>query len=367
MSHQIEEYDVTFSTSSPEWHGLAIVKTAKEMIGAIRKLFLPIVEGEATLTVEGKTIPLMNENGKGWKVIAADCRELEEIDGRAVHPPAFVPLHTPRQSYAPIPNQRVFEAIDKAFDLAGINYELATCGTLGNLSRFYLSIAVEGLGIKCPRGFEIQSYLTAVTAHNGSHDFRVMDSHVKPVCANTVGAIMRNHGDVNFKIRHTANCEIEIQELEKTLADFFQGHADLTAAMASLESAPMSRDEMLATAAGYFALPLVSDKRTAEQVAKMKLSPQSRNAVEGIADLAKSGKGNSGKTAYDLFNGATDYWSNGAGVGSEKVSMQKKAYRSHFGSAHAHKRDFSSYLFDDERRESGKALGAQVWETTLKS
>ena len=103
MAHQIEEYDVTFSTTGTEWHGLARVIPMEEMKAEIEKhLFFPIIESPAVATIEGETVPLVDEDGNGWKVILADCRNLPACEGREKQPPRFVPLHTPKQGYNPL-------------------------------------------------------------------------------------------------------------------------------------------------------------------------------------------------------------------------------------------------------------------------
>lgn len=361
MAHQIEENDLTYSTSGPEWMGLAAVRKPEEMADAVSTLFFPIVEGEASVTIDGVSVPLLDpDSGKGWKVIAADCRNLPQVAERAVHPPAIVPLHIPKQSYAPIENERAYEAICDAFDKAGIEFTLSTCGTLGNLTRFYLSVALEGLNVKCPRGFDIQSYLTLMTSHNGTHDLRIMDSHIKPVCANTVNAIMRNHGDLSLNVRHTKNADLEITDMSERVADFMTGAADLEIALATLDGLEADTSRMESIAAGFFVLPAVRQAKKVD-LDKLGMSTQSRNAVTGIVDLAANGKGNTGKTLYDLMNGATDYWSNGDGIGNpEKVSLAKRVYRSRFGKASEHKTGFTRYLMSEDDRKEGEMVGAKV-------
>jgi hypothetical protein len=53
-------------------------------------------------------------------------------------------------------------------------------------------------------------------------------------------------------------------------------------------------------AAGYFAMTTDAKEN--------KLSTRSYNAAREIARLAVSGIGNTGRSLYDLVNGATEYW-----------------------------------------------------------
>ena len=71
------------------------------------------------------------------------------------------------------------------------------------------------------------------------------------------------------------------------------------------------------------------------------------NMIDGITELAISGRGNNGRTMYDVLNGATEYWTSGDGVG-RTASAGKKAYSSEFGNAAASKERFSEYLVGGE-------------------
>jgi len=361
MAHQIEEYDVTFSTTGTEWHGLAQVIAAEEMKEKIEtNLFFPIVESPAIAVIEGETVPLVDEDGNGWKVILADCRELPACEGREKQPPSFVPLHTPKQGYNPLENGAFFDALGSALDKLGIPLKLSTAGTLGNLAYFYFSLEIEGLKLTGGRGEEILPYLSGVTSHNGAMLPSFKDSFTRPVCMNTVQRLLNEVSSLDVSGKHTENGLLSLFGMEQAIEAFFTGTAKLEKEIfPAMQSRGVSPFEMREITAGYFMLPaLESGKRLADNV---RLSTQAYNATEGIVSLARHGAGNGGETLYDLFNGATDYWSNGAGVGSEKVGIARKAYTSNFGGAAKHKSDFSAYLMGDaETLAKGREVGAKV-------
>lgn len=363
MAHQIEEFDVTYSTRSPEWHGLAIVKTAKEMTVAIRDLFFPIVKADATMTIDGESIPLKDEiTGKGWQIIAADCRSLPPSPGRIVQPPAFVPLHTPKVSYEPLENGAFFDAFYESFEKLGVAVELQTCGTLANLGIFYFSVSAEGFKIASPNGNDILSTISGITSHTGIYSPRLKDCHTWPVCANTVSALMGEIGGLDIQGKHTKNGIAEILNMGAVFESLLKGAEMTSANLASLESQDLTTSEMEEITAGYFVQPAMNERVNLD---KLTLTKQAENAIAGIVNLAVNGRGNSGRTAFDLFNGATDYWSNGEGSGSDKVGMRKRAFRSQFGAGATHKTSFAAYLFDGPRVAQGRVVGSKVLANTM--
>jgi hypothetical protein len=366
MAHQIEENDVTFSTEGKEWMGLAVVKTPAEMREAMEEnLFFPVIEAPAVVTIEGENVELKDEDGKGWKVILADCRNLPICEGREKHPASFVPLHIPKTGYNPLENEVFFEALESALDRAGIKYEITTAGTLGNLAYFYFSLDLMGAPIKGARGEDLKAYLSGVTSHNGVLVPRFKDSWTRPVCMNTVQGMLRETSALDVVGKHTANGLESIENMAQIVESFFTGTERLEKEIfPRLQSQEATVFEMREIAAGYFALPALENKKS---VSDFTFSTQARNAIDGIVTLARHGAGNAGETLYDLFNGATDYWSNGSGVGSEKVSMRKKVYKARFGAAAEHKTAFSEYLFDSDKVSKGREFGKVVLENTAKA
>ena len=359
MSHQIEKYDLTLSQQSAEWHGMATVipdfadmlKTAKE------NLTFPILEAPAVVCIDGVTTPLVDEEGKGWKVIMADCRAMPIHAGRETHPPAFVPLHVPKQGYNPLENLRFLEALEVAMGSLGLPFNLSTAGTLANLAMFYFSLDL-GVSMKGGRGESIKPYLSGVTSHNGFYTPTYKDTYIRPVCANTVSALMRELSNLTIVGKHTPNGLDSIENMGQAVEAFFKGIGEVEKVFARLQSMPATSIEMRSIVAGYFVEPALANERL--NLDKHKLSKQAQNACEGVVELARTGRGNKGETLYDLFNGGTDYWSNGDGAGSNQIGLSKKAYRSNFGSASQHKTAFASYLMDDTRRAVGMDAGGRV-------
>lgn len=358
MSHLIKEYDVTFSTQGKEWHGLAILPEFPEdatneekgriMLETAREnCCFPVIEGDLFAGFDNETVPMKDENGKGWKVILADCRDLPEHEGREIHPPALVPLHTPKQGYEALENEIPLDLIASAFDKIGIPFNLSTVGTLGNLTKFYFSIEMEGR-LTDPRGHEIKPFLNFMTSHDGTMLITLKDGFVRVVCHNTFQAALSEMTDFSVTGKHTENGIRDFSELVETaITSLHTGMKRLEdETFPRMQEEKLSLEEMRATVAGYYLQPAIESGKSLDSV---RLSTQARNAMEGIVSLARNGKGNGGETLYDVWNGATDYWSNGDGLGSETVGLAKRVSRSHFGSAAKHKTDFGRYAMDTEK------------------
>lgn len=372
MSHLIKEYDLTLSVSSSEWHGLAIMPQGEtdeekrvEIIKMTREnITFPIVQGDALARFvrengESETVPLLDETEKGWKIILADCAEMPRHEGREVHPPALVPLHVPKNGYEPLANGRFFDIAEKAFSDLGLKFDVSTAGTLGNLKRFYFSVSMAEFNAKTPDGNKIDSFLSFMTSHDGSLCPTVKDSHIRVVCNNTFTAVMRSLANFELTGKHTAGGLASLDNLGNALELFQNGQKELeTEIFPRLRETALDNEAMREIVAGYFFSETIANGGKIPE--KVTLTTQAFNATEEIVSLARSGKGNAGETAFDLWNGATDYWSNGSGVGGEKVGLSKRASRSHFGQAAEHKTAFSAYLFNEETVALCRPIGAKA-------
>lgn len=373
MSHLILENDLTISARDGEWHGLAFVpesvetdaeKAEKERETMIPKLvrenlLFPMIQSEAIMEIDGVRVPLVDENGKGWKIIAADTRNIPPHKGRESHPAPFVPLHVPKQGYVPMENGRFFDIAEKAFSALGLEFRVSTAGTLGNLKRFYFSVSLAEFNAKTPDGHPLKSYLSFLTSHDGTLCPTVRDSHIRPVCANTVGFILAEMENFQITGKHTENGLASLDNLGNLLEIFQRGNAKLeTEIFPKLAETRVDLSAMREITAGYFFQSMLqSGTKIPDRVT---MTTQAWNATEEITQLARTGNGNGGENLYDLWNGGTDYWSNGNGAGSLKVGLSKRASRSMFGQAAEHKSEFSRYLFDSEKVTQGREIGAKA-------
>lgn len=352
MSHQIERIDRTYSTYGGEWHGLAnhIPVITAETVASV--IDIPIEE-KVLLTAErdpetGLYLPDTLQEVEGSKVVVADLRhrgDLLECDRKVW------PLHTPKDSYRIISNREIWDCLHKAIE--GIDgVKIVTVGTLDWCKKFYLSLEIQdGKDMKTALGDKFQFVLNLLTSHDGFIPLLGMDSCTRTVCMNTFRAnVMYEGGAMKVRIPHTKNAGIQIDNFSTYLNTVLKGRHKVMESMSYLETLKMESPSHAAyVAAGYF-----TDANADE------MSTRSYNRAIEIRDLSVTGKGNAGKTRADMFNGFTDYFSNGNGAGGEKADKAKRWSVSNFGAAADHKEGFLSLILNEnsfaEALERGEKL-----------
>lgn len=352
----IQEYDYTLSVRCPEWHGKANVRTRDEMLREIRENILPVHYVELTLqgVAESGEIVLFPDK----KLVCADSSTLPVIGAREVHPPALVPLATPGNVFTALQNSEFFDSVFSAFERLGLPFEskLETAGSLCNLAKFYFSVGITDLDFVGPDGQAIEGFLNFLNAANGENCAAMILEQFRVVCHNTYMATLNGNGAVKLFGKHTKN----------GIPDFLDSIGRGIEALAienkrlsgtvfpQLAETTVSRDRALAIVDGYsFSRAIKDGERLSDSV---EITARAEKASEEIVSLAWTGAGNRGGDLYQLFQGATDYWTNGSGVGSERVGLTKRISRARWGSAASHKADFLDYLSSDfsEAEKVGK-------------
>lgn len=345
MSHQIEETDLTFSTSGKEWHGLA-VHVPEITLETVKPLLFPFVEGEPSVSIETGEYsedgsPVMETiRVEGFKTILADLRGREDLLPGLRR---FQPLHTPKDSYRVISNLEVWECVQKAIE--GLDVKIVTAGTLDNCKKFYVSVDLGGADLKTACGDKFQAILNFLTSHDGSINMLAKDWMHRVVCANTFGwCAAYEGGAVSVRVPHTKNAGISIDNLGTYLNTVIKGRQKIMEAMSYLETVKMSSPSQAAyVAAAYLNGPDADE-----------ISTRTFNRAVEIRDLSVTGKGNSGKTRADMFNGFTEFFTHHAGAGGEKADKAKRWSAATFGAAADHKEAFLSLMMDEEKY--GEAL-----------
>ena len=327
MSHGIEKQDIVFSTKDTEWHGLA---RKVDAIGdtEIAEISFPIIQGKMTAIVDGQEVKM-----NGHKVIIADLRhrlDLPESD-------RLLPLHVPKDSYTPISNGDCF---DMAKTLASnLGFDIVTAGTLEGCKKFFISLDTGDSELKIKaNGTEekVLAFIDIVTSHDGTLAQETYDSMTRIVCMNTFRWSRSSKGGLNAKVYHTKNAKSNMEALAERISEIIAGRAEYVSTMERLATVPMTKDEALYIPLAYFGRNNSPEKENV-------ISTRSFHAAEGIQNLFMRGLGNGGKTAYDLVNGATEYWTSGDGTGL-KADNTTKLFKGRFGAAADHKTDFVGYV-----------------------
>lgn len=343
--HGIEKpIDKVLSTQGAEWHGLADVVTVIDD-PTIEPLLFKIRTGNVSVDIDGVKVP-MNHH----KALVADMRHRPELLG-TIH--ELTPLHIPKNGYAPIENGRVWEALKTALVDTGV--EVTSAGTLHAGKKFFLSAELRGHSDTVINGDKFHSFLNFVTSHDGTMALTVVDSHTRQVCHNTVMASLASAGDLGFKIYHTAGADTAVSNMAELLAAVLKGREDFKTNLEYYASVAISAKDVNHLFAGYFARVNASDA----------LATRSLNAIEELTTLFSCGIANQGRTLYDVFNAATEYWTHGNGTG-KKADKLEKAFKARFGTASDHKAMLSNLLLSPSSVAEMISKGERVLSLSVK-
>ena len=325
MSHLITEIDTVLCPEGSKyrtWHGLEQTTPLPITMQVARDYdLLPTVEKSPIYVGNGERV----ENFKALTTVDKTGQK--------------VTLDVVTDRYSVIQNEQVFKTMSEAFKGTGLEYTLSCIGTLGGLKKFFISIAVgDDSGGFTVNGDKFHSNLNFITSHDGG-SFLAHDSRTRVVCWNTVRASMNGGKNVDFKIRHKGDTAAKCADLSRYLNDVFTSREQFIEQMETLAAVKVNAADIRQVVGGYFVMEAFARGEKLEDGFKTR----SLNMIDGITDLAVSGRGNSGQSLYDALNGATEFWTSGDGVG-RTASAGKKAYSSEFGTAAANKEKFAHHL-----------------------
>ena len=347
MSHEITNIDSVLVPEGNEyraWHGLEIPVGDRITLGDVREhgLHPRIVEGTVTAGIGGKQVTLK------------DYKSLVAITNRG----AMHPLHISGNRYSIIQNEDVWRTMSTAFQGVDMDYKLTCVGTLCGLRRYFISVAIGDTNGFEVNGDRFHGNINFVTSHDGSLAFRAYDSLTRIVCNNTLNWSVAGNKNLDFKVYHKGDATAHCDKLGDYLNAVLHGRVVFTEAMEALAAIQVADMDIEAVVGGYFLNKAHDRGEKLEQ-----FSTRTLNQVQGIATLARSGVGNSGRTMYDVFNGATQYYTSGDGVGIT-TTAGRKAFSSEFGTAADRKAEFTRYLikgsYETAAEEAQRVLTATL-------
>jgi hypothetical protein len=248
-----------------------------------------------------------------------------------------IPLGVGTDRYEPIANSEVLNALTNALDHEGLPYTIRTMGTLKGSKLFFASITVDNEEERLINGDTFRMYINIIGSHDGSVSVTMYDSNMRIVCHNTFRGSQRSGmaGDVKVKVRHTRNASLALEGASQAIASIYSGRDVFVSMLKKIASIECDREQ---------AEKIISAWQSVKLSVHDLMSTRAFNTVHQIADKFQTGVGNKGETLYDLFNGVTEYYTSGLGVGGESVDVFKKVVSSEFGSASDKKASFLDYL-----------------------
>ena len=364
MAHEIElPIDQVFSIAGTEWHGLAEhVKSITAEFLKERGVFFPIRQGTVLNSLTDgrsfKEIMQAIQNAIALNDLEAVKTEisnlgLAEIDTHKNVIADFsecrpdlvaqginhVPLHVTKTSYEVIPNERVHEVVNKAFDCP-----IVTAGTLQGGQIFFMSLDIGQATRNGPRGDIYSQYLDCITSHNGTLGTRFYDSTTRIVCMNTLRASLSDKGLLDFCVYHTKGADAALDKVSNDLSKVFTQRDEFFANLEILDLQNCS----VADARALFIAYTMEEARNANPDKEEKIiSTQIYNRAEEIGSLFVRGAGNRGATRYDALQAVTDCFSNGIGAG-KTASRNDKFLTGKFGQAARIKEGYLPFLMQSE-------------------
>jgi phage/plasmid-like protein (TIGR03299 family) len=225
------------------------------------------------------------------------------------------------KDYEIIQNTSAFAFFDVIAERHGASYEFA--GVIKEGRKLFLQ-AKLGSSFDAVPGDRVDCYVTMVTSHDGSSSLRAFLTPIRLFCQNQLIRAIKA-ATTNVMLKHTSQVNERLQDALRVFKVSTDGFA------------------IFQEKAKYLARKLV-DKQMVERFLKEVVedtgSTRSKNQQEKVCELFEHGRGNTGKSAWHLYNAATEF------VDHERTSDPEKSLDSAmFGSGAALKeRAFSAAL-----------------------
>tara|TARA_R110002153_G_scaffold62785_6_gene168771 strand:- start:773 stop:1759 length:987 start_codon:yes stop_codon:yes gene_type:complete len=245
--------------------------------------------------------------------------------------------------YEPIQNTRIWEALHQS--LEGTNHEVAGGGYTHNGGRVFVQTKVKDEDFTV-NGDAFDNYVTFYSSHDGSSAFELFDTSVRMICQNTFRLAKANGGRAfKLKVRHTRNADVRFENVMQHLESIFANRRTAYEKLNKTTQSGMGYSEMIAWATSFF------NKSN-------RLSTVSSNKAHEARRLALGGVGNSGQTAYDMFNGVTELLTHGDRHTSKDRSAVWRS--SELGAGAIQKADALDHLSIDNARQDHITRGREL-------
>jgi hypothetical protein len=339
MAHRIEQpWDKVYSTVSREWHGLADVVERIDM-NILKPVLFPIIEGDVFVQVDGESVRMQD------KALVADYRHRDDLpEGERLKA-----LSVMGKDYFVIDNTSIFGAVEKAINDHGLDAKIVTAGSVRGGKTFFMSLQQDDQSHEFKNGDKWDFYISFNSSHDGVDALVAYLCGFRSVCWNTIrwGC---DSADTKIRIQHKKNAKLQMDSLPEIIVAMRNQQTEMIEALTHLAGIECDIVKAQRIVSGYFSKMLGGEKE---------LSVRTSNSVRGIIDLFQTGQGNRGESMYDLTNGVTDYYTNGAGTGTNQ-KLGDRYFKANFGSAADHKERFTTLLFDKDSRDELEDIGAGV-------
>lgn len=298
MAHDIQKRDSQVGTSLA-WHGLTEV-VDKVTADNCRILY--------PMALQRLVLPSGVETDH-YIAVAGD-------DGKPVGGPVG-------ERYTLIDNQGIWQAVEDA--LVGTDHEVVSVGTVGDRERGYISVKLSDSFVAAGR--KTESVLSVLWGHGGCMQVVAKTGLTVVVCRNTFNLSLTERGEFNFQVRHTGSAAVKLANMRQAIEAHSRAVEVFTESMDAMHAQAVS----LLDASRFFH----GFQAPAVPAAGETVSGRTRNQIAALDRLFSYGRGNQGKTAADLFNAVTDYYSHESAGGADNPLRQFES--SEFGTGQMRK------------------------------
>lgn len=270
MSH---EFETGFFTKTPAWHGLGVV-------------------------LENAPIPAdaIVMAGLDWKVALHDVQTADALELPVDMAKAVVRQSDKRvlgcvgNGFVPLQNSEAFEWITPLCEEGLI--ELEAAGSLRNGQRVWLLGRVVGAEEEAREGDVVKQHVLLAHGHDGTLAIRSGFTATRVVCMNTLSMAIHSKGNELMRIKHSMRMHGGLEKARNIIQSRIEDFHEAMGIARQLTQIEVDADMLV----GYINRVFEPDSQEALE-----------RRVGQILPLFESGTGNGEGTAWDLYNGVTEF------------------------------------------------------------
>lgn len=327
------------------WHGKNIVK--------------PFTTFEKSCLNWGVySVPLIDEmTGEPIHYLQVKGDELVEVPYQRIVDNNRLTLNIVKGRYEIVQNSAVWEVVRILKEEYG--FEVASNGSIHGRKRCFMTLEAPDSAFEVKEGDKHQLRVNVTWSHDGSCKIEFYNNTIRIVCANTwrfsMGKLaeMSDQGKeyIHQSARHTKNVHSKLKDIKAFLIDFYNEKQALKESLQGLDAKPINATDATNVIVGFMAN---GDK----------LSTRAAGQSANVLNLFLNGKGNMGKTQYDLFNGFTEFFTHGTiDDTTEDNKVTKQVLSSEFGEYADKKTQIFDAFLSDETLDKLAANGAKLIES----
>lgn len=226
------------------------------------------------------TVSKAKLTAKGNVVVPSHCATMREDTNQV--------LGVVGSRYGVIQNAEAFAFFDTVVASHDAQY---TSGALMHNGAWTILQAKVNGEREVRKGDGLQNYITLVNGHDGRQPFKAWFTPIRLWCMNQVRGILRNIADA-VTVRHTANASDRVQEALRVLGCSREYFEHFIGVAEKLTQVAATSDMV--------------EKFLAEVMGESERKP-SQTRRDHVRHLIEHGRGNTGETLWDVYNGLTEW------------------------------------------------------------